>query len=102
MTNKRAALDAVRMDDYKYDPWGTCMMHWFGVANVLYSEFGEVPADWEFRPGMGAGEIDSEESPDYQYLESLRAGELTENDLIYAGNVLSRWSNRLKRAGRDY
>ena len=98
--NKREALASVREDDIKYDPWGTCMMHWFGISETLYWETGEVPADWEYSPGM-AGEP-SDEPPGTDYAEALKSGRLTVADLTYAGNVLSRWSHVLERAGRDY
>ena len=100
---RRAALDLVRMDD-DGDPWGTCMMHWFGVAEVLYWEHGEVPAAWEFHPGIVPANAEDEitEWPGTEYRDALRRGDLSAEQLTYVGNVLDRWSRCIRHAGRDY
>lgn len=116
---RRMALNLVRMD-CDDDVWGTCMTHLFGVAEVLYHAGAEIPARWgyshrgyycdpiaKYHPGSlpcedahpGESECDW---PAAEYVPFLDAGELGEQMLTYAGNVLDRWAGVIKRAGRDY
>jgi hypothetical protein len=99
---RRDALALVREDDTDGDPFGTCMMHWFGIANTLEGYAGETPADWQYRPGLFVNDSLSEEYPDSYYAEEVRDSRLTIEQLTYAGNVLARWSQLLKHAGKDY
>ena len=98
---RRAALDCVRSDN-DGDVWGTCMMHWFGVANALYVHGAHIPAEWEYRPGWLVNESDITDWPESYYHEELALGRMTTAQLVYTGNVLMRWSRLLRHAGRDY
>lgn len=97
---RREALDLVRMDD-DGDSWGTCMLHWFGVANVLYAYTGGVPSDWEYRPGLMTMDALTE-WPDSEYAALYTGRQLTVVQLMYIGDVMMRWSSMLRHAGRDY
>lgn len=97
---KKESLALVRMDDYKYDPWGTCMMHGFGIADVLNAYEGETPSEWEYRPAMSGP--DTEEWPASEYADGYEDDSTRAERLEYAGNVLSRYARLLEHAGRNY
>ena len=92
-------MELVRMDDIGYDPWGTAMQHWFGIANVLTVNVYDVPAHWQYRPGA---DETTEEWPDSEYQWLLDEGYVTADDLRRAGNVLARYARACERAGRSY
>lgn len=98
---RRDALALVREDD-DGDSWGTCMMHWFGIANTIHGYIGETPAEWRYRPGLFVNDVLTDEWPDREYAEAYRDERLSVEQLLYAGNVLERWSRMLDRAGRSY
>ena len=114
---KRMALADFRSDDIgpKGDPWGTGMSHMFAIADTL-SYADSVPHTWEYRQGISGdhvqGVIDCGQETehedcqcDYQqigYVPYLDAGELGLSMLTYAGNVINRYLDWVKRAGRDY
>lgn len=130
MTNHESRFDRIAeiagADDWDHDPWGTSMGLFFDVASVL--DMSDVEGDvtpepfarWQYgRPtfwGMPSIEEvaargddfnEGEFADDYSYAQislamALRDGELTQADLVYAGDVLDRYSNLVKRAGRDY
>lgn len=113
-------------DDWDHDPWGTAMGMFFSVAEVLdMSDIeGDVTPDhfsrWQHRRGF-AGTVpdletvaaraddfsEGEFADDYSYAtvelaSALVNRELTQDDLIYAGNVLDRYTELLRKAGKDY
>ena len=113
-------------DDWDYDPWGTSMSLFFDVASVLdMSDVAGIVttepfARWNFRPApftavpsiedVAARADDFSEgewADDYSYAEislaaAMQADEITQDDLIYAGDVLDRYTALLRRAGKDY
>jgi hypothetical protein len=116
--------DHAGADDW-YDAWGTAVNMCFDIASVL--DMSDVDGDvtpepfarWEYRRGAStvpdlqevASRADSfsegEWADDYTYGEvclavALVNGDITQADLIYAGNVLSRYSALLEAAGRSY
>jgi hypothetical protein len=81
------------------DPWGWCMGWWFAVAGRLHDDGGPVPAGWHYRPSpFGGGGADPDAYEDDTLAELRPCGAA----LIHAGNVLSRYASRVRRAGLDY
>lgn len=83
------------MNDLKHDPWGTAVSAWFDVAAHLY-EVGDCPTEWQYRPGAMGNTIETDTAY-FDFLNELDADQLTE-----IGNLLWRYSQLLKRHGRDY
>lgn len=82
------------------DSWGTCMTHWFGIANALEASGLIVPEEWQYRPGALGPDVES--WPNSEYYDDLQSGYHSPEDLIEAGNVLQRWASMLECAGKDY
>ncbi len=102
MTNEALIEIRSRMDPG--DRWGSVMGERFGIATALYIEGEEIPTEWEFSPGLiSESSIRADDLwPDIYWLETLRSGEYSVEDLILAGNVLRRYSQALERAGLSY
>ena len=111
--------------DFSIDPWGSVMGLFFDIAEVL--NMADVEGDmtpalfekWQYRPGpfavpdieaVAAREEDFSEgefADDYSYglvalVWALHSGCITVEDLVYAGNVLDRYSRLLDAAGLSY
>lgn len=95
------------------DKWGCAMGTYFALADVLYVAGDLVPVAWKYRPGLtvqGYKGLDdmaecagSELSYDSEHIAALLvAGEITEPDLLQAGNVLSRYTALLDKTGLSY
>lgn len=108
------------------DDWGSTMGLFFDVAAVLnMSDIeGDVTpeafARWDFNPSpyVSVPDLESvaalsetynekEYSDDYSFnvialAESLVNGSITQEDLIYVGNVLDKYTAILRIAGKDY
>lgn len=94
------------------------MSHHFAVAEVLYHAGAEIPAHWRYVHPMGrdadcnpiawgVNHWDEEGGcvhsyPETEYVPFLDAGELGIAMLQYVGNVMGRYANRVKWAGKDY
>lgn len=121
----RRVIDIAGADDWEYDPWGTAMGLMFDVASVL--DMSDVEGDvtpqpfarWNYRRApftvpaidtVAARADDYNEGEwvdDYTYGEislaaAFRDGHITQTDLIYAGDVLNRYTALLRLAGEDY
>jgi len=79
------------------DAWGNTMGWWFAVADELNTrDPALVPAHWEFRPSpLGP-------SNDPDAYETYVVEEAPTKALIAFGNILTRYAQRLRRAGLDY
>ena len=121
----RRVIDIVGADDWEYDPWGTSMGVMFDVASVL--DMSDIDGDitpepfarWEYRrapftvPSIDtvAARADDysegEWADDYTYGEvslaaAVRDSHITQTDLIYAGDILNRYTALLRLNGKDY
>lgn len=78
------------------DEWGWCLGWLFAVCDtLLFDRNEEVPAHWEFRPSpMG-------KSSDDEWRDEV-LGDMSNSQLLYVGEVLHRYSNNLRRMGKDY
>lgn len=77
------------------DKWGAAMGLFFDVASFVYEE-GEVPFEWDYKPGI-AGNVIDEESYNYEWLSSLYRLQKLE-----IGHFLHKLTNRLELAGISY
>lgn len=75
-------INELRLDDWKYDPYGVCMHWWFQVADVLTFHLDTpTPPQWDYHPSpFGSDEIN----------EPILL-EQTPETLIKFGNFLERW-----------
>ena len=103
---RRMALQLYR-DCWADGEWGITLDHWFAAAEVAYHGGAELPAWWKYEDGQHGRDyllecMDPESGgifPDCEYVHFLDAGELGLRMLVYAGNTLGRYLNRLERAG---
>lgn len=85
------------------DQWGTVMMWWFGIADVLWHRSAEpIPADWGYGHSPVCDEVDNNQWPDAQIMTMLDSGEIDPDEMLYVGTVLTRYAGWLKLAGQDY
>lgn len=96
------ARSLLALDSGIGDECGWALGHHFGIAEVLYANGERLPASWEFRPGAGSGQVDSEQWPDSEWAEMLDSGAVSADDLRHVGDVLARYCAVLRHAGRDY
>jgi hypothetical protein len=98
------------VDDWEFDPWGSALGLHFAICDVLHAigESGDALARWEFRPSPFAvadtlpGLIESEDYSVSALAESVIDGVISVEDLVRAGEVLSRYTALAVLAGRDY
>jgi hypothetical protein len=77
------------------DDWGTAMEAWFECAGRMYKKNMLIPANWEYRAGLG----DPCDNDSYFY--SLFAHS-SKKQLTEIGNFLFRYCQMLKYQGKDY
>lgn len=109
-----------------HDQWGTAIGLFFDVAEVLnMSDIeGDVTpslfARWDYRPSpyvtipaietvaeRAENFSEGEFADDYSYnvvmlASALHNEQITQDDLIYLGNVLDKFTDLLRSAGKDY
>ena len=96
--NKFDALKAeFRMDNCSDDPWSTAMSWHFALCDWLHFRTDEeVPPEWRYRPGAAT---DIQEDDDWRHGAFMAEDTGT---LIDFGNLLDRYTDKLRLAGRDY
>lgn len=88
-----------------YDSWGSTVSAQFDIAECLYRNGVEVPADWKFRPSpmISVGdELDENEASIFAVDIEIMLAHGHVDNLIHAGTVLSRYANLLKLAGMSH
>lgn len=96
-------IGAVRDAWDGHDQWGTVMMWWFGIADVLWHNTPQlITAEWQYRHGAGCNGIDRQEWPDGHIADLLDDGIISIDEMLYVGIVLTRYAGWLKLAGQDY
>lgn len=108
--------DHAGADDWAHDPYGTASNLAFDICEALDASDieGDVSpapfAAWQYQRGAAVA-VPSLESLAYDsetaygaagLAQALLDGDITQADLIYAGNVLDRYISLLTAAGRDY
>lgn len=117
--------DIAGADDWKHDPFGTAIALHFDIASVLDMSdiIGDVTpgpfARWQYRRApftvlsietVAARADDFNEgewADDFTYGQvslaaAVESEQLSQDDLIYVGDVLDRYAELLRRNGRDY
>jgi len=94
---KNELLDILRID-LPIDRWGHAMSAWFDVAEEMYIRDINIPEQWKFNPGIGVLRGERNEGS----LFKVFGIELTDDELIYAGRVLERYTSILDSAGMSY
>ena len=79
------------------DAWGCSLQALFAIAGELHYRGFDTPEDWGYQPGAMGG--DPRVVEDIWFSECETA---SPEELEHFGNVLSRYINILRRAGRDY
>jgi hypothetical protein len=99
----RLLMGEFRTGDFE-DAWGTTMEWWFAVAENLYHNGVDLPAEWEYRdsPMHVNGGYEPEGYAENFIVEALSDGVIDDDDLMRMGNVLFRYAGILKAAGKDY
>ena len=112
----KLVADHAGADGWSYDPYGTATMLAFDIAAVLNASDidGDVtpgPFDrWAYSPSRyvtvpSLETLASEEGDSYgeqALAQAVLDGDITQADLIYVGDVMSRNISLLTAAGRDY
>lgn len=81
------------------DPWGSALNLHFAICDELYyRDPNLVPPQWEYSPGMFSG---SDPRDFERYEAELCKVETTEN-LLWAGRILMRYENLLRRYEMNY
>jgi hypothetical protein len=119
-------IASIAGDFDSYDKWGSAMSLFFSVAAVL--DMTDIDGDvtpepfarWDYHrppftpvPSVETVAARAEEFSEGEYVDDFSyaeislaaayvAGEVTQDDLIYAGNVLDRYTAQLRLAGVDY
>jgi hypothetical protein len=112
-------------DDWQSDPWGTTLGLHFDICAVLDASDieGDVTpgpfARWQYSRGLASVPaletiaaraedfLEGEWADDYSYgtvalASALLEGDITQADLVFAGDVLERYAGLLRSAGLDY
>jgi len=85
----------LKQDDIRYDPWGTAMSAFFDVCEELYRQGEYIPFEWQFSAGAaGVGD------PDTYFAKEIEGS--NPDELIKFGNLMHRYTEMLRRAGRSY
>lgn len=87
----------IRLLDFKYDPWGEAMSAFFELCARMYKRGLTIPAEWQYRPSPLTS--DPTEKDNYWYSLFARCGR---HQLLAIGNLLHRYTEYLRRKGKDY
>lgn len=92
----------------KDDPYAYAMEHLFGICGALYRADEDIPYEWHFKPGInlqaGWKPDPKEDRTEIAYSRALRRkrNSLSVADLHRAHDVLDRYVDLLRAAGRTY
>lgn len=86
-----------------YDPWGSVLEWLFALAETAYHAGLDIPSEWEFHDSPAHhAEYEPEGYEAERVQEMYECGEVTGDDLITFGQVLNRYADILREAGKDY
>lgn len=94
--NLQQFKNELRLVGFKIDPWAQAMGAFFECAGRMNKRGLDIPAEWNYRPGMGN---DGTDKDNYFYSLFARCGN---KQLSTIGNYLFRLTNALERAGLSY
>lgn len=101
--NTNPVIDLFRTECFDpSDPWGSALNAQFDIAECLFRYGAYIPENWEFSPGLGAGQELGEDASWFAIELDLlmRQGHVT--NIRDAGNVLKRYVHICELAGRSY
>lgn len=102
--NTNPVLDMFRSEQFdSSDPWGSALNAQFDIAECLHRNGVDVPAHWEFSPGLAASHEPTEEDSTWFAMElevMIKQGHV--RNIIDAGNVLARYITLCESEGRSY
>lgn len=84
------------------DPWGSNIAWLFALAEFLTHEGDGTPDEWEFRDSPLHDEWEPEGYPEEMLSDMWDDGIFTVEDAEAFGNVLNRYDNLLRMAGKNY
>jgi len=86
------------------DVWGWGMSWFFATAHVLHHMTDtDIPAEWQYRHGIGCDGTRWRDDAETDEAASLyESGIVTDADLIAFGDVINRYLDWCRMAGRDY
>ena len=87
------------------DPWGSCLGTLFAICETLYRRHVDIPAHWDFKPGLGLEirrDEPADDDDDVQVYELMTDPAYTDQGLLYWGELLSRYAGLLESKGLDY
>lgn len=77
------------------DSWGDTLEAHFAAAGEMNERGLDIPAEWEYRPGLFGGK-----DPDSYWTDMCEG--MSDEDLEKVGRFMFRYARLLKRAGKDY
>jgi hypothetical protein len=86
----------LRLNDIKGDPWGASMEAFFECAGRMNKRGVQIPVSWQYKPGLGG---DGTDKDSYYYSLFAHCGN---SQLLAIGLFLERYTNYLRKKGRDY
>lgn len=102
--NTNPVLDLYRSDAHdSTDPWGSALNAQFDIAECLHRHGADVPAEWQFSPGLAAQhDLDTEDASWFalEIEEMMLQGHYS--NLVHAGTVLMRYVAQCELAGKSY
>lgn len=110
MSNRlQTVIDRAGAEDWAHDPWGVALNLAFDICEVIDAAEGRTPSRWDYHrgasqvPSLETLAADEGDSYGAQFLaQAVLDGDITTDDLIYAGDVLNRYTRLLDAAGRSY
>lgn len=73
-----------------HDPWGSNISFWFDVCEVLHARGADIPAHWEYKPGLCSDITD-------EFITEFKTA-----DLVKLGNLLCRFDALCRRLELNY
>lgn len=101
--NTNPVLDLFREEFDSLDPWGSALNAQFDIAECLTRYGVDIPAHWEYSPGLSASYEPHEDTSTWFAMELdvlMRQGH--EQNIIHAGNVLCRYVALCESEGLSY
>jgi hypothetical protein len=85
-----------------HDPWGSNIAWLFAIAEFLHHEGNDTPEGWQFRDSPAHDGWQPEGYPDEMLADMWAEGEFTVEDAETFGEVLNRYDELLRKAGKNY
>lgn len=97
----REIMANIELDDF-YDPWGTAMGWLFGIAEAAWYVDGHIMPHFRPSPIPTSRRKVMDDHASAMIVGLYESGAITMQDMTDAYNVMSRYADWCKLAGRDY